>query len=177
MIPSRQLQCSQSSQSSPPFQRLQLRTREPWQKIIPDLCLQLLSLIFLHVHNMERPPAWTVMDRGEFLCMQSQQSSTNYHSRYNKSTRADHAAKPSTGQLSPALRVAYNSYNSHNLQIILNFFPPFSFFPDLGFHIKIWCLSFSMLCIIFTHTLSTFLFSLVVRIDRLIASGKKSPPH
>ena len=63
------------------------------QQIIPDLCLQLHQgrLIFLHVYNVKHPSAWAVMDRGGFLCMQSQQSSANYLGRYNKSTRANHA--------------------------------------------------------------------------------------
>ena len=49
------------------------------------------SLIFLHVHNVKRPPAWAVMDIGGFFCMYSQQSSTNNYGCYNNSIRADHA--------------------------------------------------------------------------------------
>jgi len=63
----------------------------PRQRIILDLRLQLRNLIFLHVHNVKRPPVWVVMNRGRFFCMQYQQSSTNNHDRYNKSTHADHA--------------------------------------------------------------------------------------
>jgi len=33
------------------------------------------------------------------------------------------------------------------------------------------------MCIIFTHTLPTFLLLLMVWIDRPIAHGGKSPPH
>ena len=62
-----------------------------WQQIIFDLRFQLRSLIFLHVHNVKRPPVWAVMNRGGFLCKQSQQLRTNYYGRYNKSTRTDHA--------------------------------------------------------------------------------------
>jgi len=54
-----------------------------------DLRLQLCSLISLHVHNVKRPPTRAIMDWGEILCMQSQQSSTNKHGLYIKSTRAD----------------------------------------------------------------------------------------
>ena len=49
-------------------------------------------MIFLHVHNVKRLPAWAVMDKGGILCMQFQQSSINYHDCYNKSTRAGYVS-------------------------------------------------------------------------------------
>ena len=75
-----------------------LATDHPWsppsvtpqQQIIPDLCRQFRTLIFLHVHNVKHLPAWAVMNIGGFLCMQSQQSTANNYDRYNKSTSADH---------------------------------------------------------------------------------------
>ena len=46
------------------------------------------------------------------------------------------------------------AFNSCNLQIIMDFLLPV-IFPDLGLSVKILCLSFSILCIIFTHILFT----------------------
>ena len=109
---------------------------------------------FLHIHNVKRPPVWTVMDRGGFLCVQSQQSNDNYHDHYNKSTRADHAVTRthiyhllsctqirSSIKSSPITRrgtffdpfliaklrtktLTYNSCNSCNLRIIVKYSPP-----------------------------------------------------
>ena len=75
----------------PPFRKLQLRARQPRQQIIPDLHRLLHSLIFSRVHNVSHPPAWIVMDRGGFSCMQSQQLSAGNYGHYNKSILADHA--------------------------------------------------------------------------------------
>jgi len=61
------------------------------QQIIPDLRLQLRSLFFLHVQNVKQPLAWVVMNRDRILCVQSQQSSVNYHGHYNKFTHTNHA--------------------------------------------------------------------------------------
>jgi len=44
-----------------------------WQQIIFNPRLQLHSLTSSHVHNVKRPPAWTVMDWGGIFCMRSQQ--------------------------------------------------------------------------------------------------------
>ena len=61
-----------------------------WQLFIPDFHLQLRILIFLHIIT------WNALQPGQLWIKTVsrhaiQQSSVKYHSRYNKSTCADHA--------------------------------------------------------------------------------------
>jgi len=72
-------------------------------------------MIFLHIHNVKRPPTWVVMDRGGFLKMQSQQSITEYHDRYKKSTRADHGVTRSHMYYSSFCTQTESSTNRHSL--------------------------------------------------------------
>jgi len=65
----------------PSFRRLQLHARQPQQQISLDLRKQLYNQIFFHIHNVSCLPDWIVMNKSEFLCMQSQQSSASNHDR------------------------------------------------------------------------------------------------
>ena len=101
--------------SVPLFRRLQLRTRQPRQQIIPDFRGLLRIQIFPHVHNVSHPSGWVVMNRGRFSCMQSQQSSACNCGRCNKSTCADRAVTKITHvQSAPMNTDQKHKYTSSN---------------------------------------------------------------
>ena len=55
----------------------------------------------------QRPPAWTVMDRGRFLFMQTQQSSAHHHGCYNRLARAYHVVARITSVSSAPMHVGH----------------------------------------------------------------------
>jgi len=160
-----------------------------------------------YVHNVKRPPVWAVMDWHRILCTQSKQSSTNNHSRYNKSTCVKHVVtriipvpsapctqirsrinRPSPqregGSLFPIPKKpstetwALEPCNSCNLQIIVDSsFLPVNF-SRFEISRKKSYVHF-VVYFIFPRILNlhSVLLSLVVMIDRPIARDGKSPPQ
>jgi len=163
--------------------------------------------MFLHIHNVKCPPAWAFMNRGNFCAYNPSSQTliitiftTNQHVQIMRLRESRPCYSPlciqirsSTNRPSPLARGAWCSFSffrekrntktlTYNHAISVNsvtrLFSSAWFFFRFEFSRKnLVCLSFSVLCIIFTHTLPTSLLSLVPWIDRPITCGGKSPPH